>query len=776
MVSLPDTSLWVGSPSGMRQVSRSTEKRAADNRHVGHSGLNNTAIGWEALYSNTGGNANTALGAVALYYNTNGFANVAVGASALSYATNCSNNIALGFYAGGNIISGNYNIDIGNTGGASDTGIIRIGDQQTQTYIAGVLNGNGGGLTNLNASQLAGGTIPLAQLPGAVLTNGEAGSVTLNGILSLPATTASAGIIYSGGSTLIQSYGNGDFFAGSAAGNLTMSGTDNTGVGYQALHGNTAGFLNTALGYAALSSNTSGFQNAANGASALQSNTIGVANAAVGFQALYCNTNGSFNTAIGPGALYYNINGSNNIALGNSAAYFISGNNNIDIGNKGSSSDNNFIRIGDQQTETFIAGVLNGNGGGLTNLNAASLTGTANNLNLPVTTASTGILYSGGSTLIHDYGNNNFFAGSSAGNLTMTGSGDNTGVGYQALHLNTAGFLNTALGYAALSSNTSGFQNAANGASALQSNTIGVANAAFGFQALYCNTNGSFNTAIGPGALYYNINGSNNIALGNSAAYFISGNNNIDIGNQGSSLDNNFIRIGTQGAQTSACIAGIYGTAAGNGYSTVYVNSSGQLATSTNTMVDSAGANAGALLPGLVFGGPGNGEGIASTRAGAANLNGLDFYTGSTSRLSISNNGNVGIGTNNPTQKLVVAGNIYATGTITPNSDRNLKTGFAAVDPAAVLAQVAKLPIQQWRFKAEPQDVKHLGPMAQDFRSTFGLGEIPTAIATVDADGVALAAIQGLNQKLNEKDAEIQDLKARLERLERLLSRSTGSQ
>ena len=133
-------------------------------------------------------------------------------------------------------------------------------------------------------------------------------------------------------------------------------------------------------------------------------------------------------------------------------------------------------------------------------------------------------------------------------------------------------------------------------------------------------------------------------------------------------------------------------------------------------------------------------------------------------------NGNVGIGTNNPQQKLHVVGNILATGTITPNSDRNAKTDFGPVDPAAVLDSVAKLPIQQWRFKAEPEGVKHVGPMAQDFRAAFGLGEIPTAIATVDADGVALAAIQGLNQKLEERDAEVQALKRQNASLEKRLN------
>src|SRR5439155_4756271 len=43
--------------------------------------------------------------------------------------------------------------------------------------------GNGGGLTGLNASQLTSGTVPLAQLPAAVVTNNQAG-VTLSGAFS----------------------------------------------------------------------------------------------------------------------------------------------------------------------------------------------------------------------------------------------------------------------------------------------------------------------------------------------------------------------------------------------------------------------------------------------------------------------------------------------------------------------------------------------------------------------------------------------------------------
>ena len=72
-------------------------------------------------------------------------------------------------------------------------------------------------------------------------------------------------------------------------------------------------------------------------------------------------------------------------------------------------------------------------------------------------------------------------------------------------------------------------------------------------------------------------------------------------------------------------------------------------------------------------------------------------------------------------------------------------------------------------------DATHLGPMAQDFHAAFAVGQDDKHISMVDADGVALAAIQGLNQKveqlsgeLKRRDAENANLKQRLEALEKL--------
>ena len=102
-------------------------------------------------------------------------------------------------------------------------------------------------------------------------------------------------------------------------------------------------------------------------------------------------------------------------------------------------------------------------------------------------------------------------------------------------------------------------------------------------------------------------------------------------------------------------------------------------------------------------------------------------------------------------------------------SDRSFKENFQPVDTRLVLDKVAHLPVTEWNLKSQPALIRHLGPMAQDFKAAFGLGEDDRHISTSDVDGVALAAIQGLNQKLDEKDAEIQHLKQSLAELQQLV-------
>lgn len=143
-------------------------------------------------------------------------------------------------------------------------------------------------------------------------------------------------------------------------------------------------------------------------------------------------------------------------------------------------------------------------------------------------------------------------------------------------------------------------------------------------------------------------------------------------------------------------------------------------------------------------------------------------YTAGATRMLITTGGNVGIGLVSPSQRLHVSGNILATGTVTGTSDRNVKENFAPVDPQEVLEKVAALPIQRWNYVGE--ETPHLGPVAQDFHGAFEVGMDDKHISMVDADGVALAAIQGLNRKLEEKNAALETEVAELRELVRALA------
>jgi membrane-associated phospholipid phosphatase len=106
---------------------------------------------------------------------------------------------------------------------------------------------------------------------------------------------------------------------------------------------------------------------------------------------------------------------------------------------------------------------------------------------------------------------------------------------------------------------------------------------------------------------------------------------------------------------------------------------------------------------------------------------------------------------------LVVAGSVQGTQLLN-SSSREIKTGFAPVDPGAVLAGLSELPVTSWRYRHEPPGARHVGPVAEDFQARFGLGDGET-ISTVDAVGVLMAAVQALH-------GENRALSRRLEELE----------
>jgi hypothetical protein len=155
-------------------------------------------------------------------------------------------------------------------------------------------------------------------------------------------------------------------------------------------------------------------------------------------------------------------------------------------------------------------------------------------------------------------GSNNTATGDGALSINTTGM-ENTATGANALAINSTGNDNTATGFDALVNNTMGGSNTATGLQALDKNTTGGNNTATGENALFFNSTGFNNTAEGFQALLHNT-GSSNIAVGSNAGINLTtGSNNIDVGNAGVAGESATIRIGTQGTQTKAFIAGIHG-------------------------------------------------------------------------------------------------------------------------------------------------------------------------------------------------------------------------
>ena len=121
-------------------------------------------------------------------------------------------------------------------------------------------------------------------------------------------------------------------------------------------------------------------------------------------------------------------------------------------------------------------------------------------------------------------------------------------------------------------------------------------------------------------------------------------------------------------------------------------------------------------------------------------------------------------------------GNLEISGTLISASSRTLKNNIVPVDPQSVLNRVLELPIKEWSYNAEGE-VRHIGPMSEDFYEIFRLGGTDKGLSSVDPAGVALAAIQGMNQELIKRDQRIEQLErsnamliSRLEELENLQS------
>lgn len=124
---------------------------------------------------------------------------------------------------------------------------------------------------------------------------------------------------------------------------------------------------------------------------------------------------------------------------------------------------------------------------------------------------------------------------------------------------------------------------------------------------------------------------------------------------------------------------------------------------------------------------------------------------------------------------LRTSGDIEIAGTLSESSDVNKKKDLRPVNDQEILNFVESLPLYTWSYKDDENGTRHLGPTSQDFYKAFHLGRDNKSISSIDRDGVALAAIKGLKQQLDEKQSRIDELEERLETLETLVSASLSN-
>ena len=312
-------------------------------------GNNNTAIGSQALLSNTNGALNTATGGSSLYSNTNGFSNTANGTYSLYSNSTGNNNTATGqgsLYAN---TFGNDNTATGKFALASNTS----GNANTANGVEALYYNTGGINNTANGNRAlytnGSGNYNTATGNEALKSNTSGDNNTANGSFSLYANTTGINNTATGLSALSSNIsGSGNTASGTDALRLNNYGSNNTAHGKGALYSNTTGTLNTATGNEALYFNNDGNYNTANGMNALRSNANGSSNTGIGINALYT-TNGNDNTAVGRDAIYY-VSGNQNTGLGRNALIGLTtGDNNIGIGYGAQvpiSTGSNQIRIG----------------------------------------------------------------------------------------------------------------------------------------------------------------------------------------------------------------------------------------------------------------------------------------------------------------------------------------------------------------------------------------------------------------------------------------------
>ena len=516
---------------------------------------------------------------------------VFLGSNAGSADDGTNYNTALGINTLAENTSGKHNVAIGNAALANNkwrSGLVAIGDSAlytspgTSVYFYGTEN------TAIGASALLSNTIGSTNTAigyNTMYSNTSGNNNTAVGKAALYSNTEG---YYNTSIGYKSMYNNTDGESNTAVGNSTLrdntTGNYNTAIGRSALISSTTASRNTAAGYRALYYDTTGSYNTATGFYSLYKNRNGDYNNASGYQSMYCNTTGSSNVAMGVNSLYYNTTRSNLVAIGDSALY----NNglgatgdteataNTAVGSKAlysNTTGHNNVGIGsaalycnDEGNENTAVGYQAGWGGygighnasGCVYLgNKAGRSNTSSN-KLFITNSEDATPLIGGdfsTEQVDINGTIKITGGSPGADKVLTSDADGLASWqtktYGATELNGLSDAKTNatsifIGDLVAPNDDGNNHNTVVGDEAFRANIAGQNNTAFGYKTLGASTNND-NSAFGAFALGENTSGHYNTATGQSAMYYNqTGNNNTAVGY--------FAGEGTSGNSISGCV------------------------------------------------------------------------------------------------------------------------------------------------------------------------------------------------------------------------------
>jgi hypothetical protein len=431
----------------------------------------------------------------------------------------------------------------------------------------------------------------------------------------------------------------------------------------------------------------------------------------------------------------------------------------------------------------------------------------------------------------------NILTGTAEGYLKLTPA--NYFIGHEAGKIRTTGLYNSIMGYQAGASLTTAKNTVLMGFQSGRNISTGLNNSFLGYQSGFSTTNGCSNVFLGTSAGYKNSSGSQNVFIGDAAGYNNeSGNQNVFIGlmagYSAKKLVGRSTFIGFQaGLNSNSGYNTLIGAQAGANLTTASGNTFIGYHAGVTTYAGSwnvcIGMKAGGATDEVCCNELGDGNVYIGTAAGEKHGGNSNTFIGSgaggykywasyltssgnvflgheagyqetgSNKLYIDNsnssspliygdftdnsevlvlNGNVGIKIT-PSHLIHLSGGAYSDGSIwTNSSDRNLKENFEAVDGKKLLSLIDELPVMKWNYLADNPEIKHIGPVAQDFYSLFGLGNNNTSISTVDPAGVALVAIKELSrqnmsmmEQIESQSQENQQLKSELQSIKNELTK-----